>query len=51
MPFDVFGLREHVVEEYRDYVESFVHVLDPRINEFVRRRLAEGELWPEAAYS
>ncbi|MBV8736549.1 MAG: DEAD/DEAH box helicase [Alphaproteobacteria bacterium] len=48
MPFDVFSLREHVVQEYRDYVESFVHVLDPRINAFVRERLAEGELWPEA---
>jgi hypothetical protein len=48
MPFDVFRLREHVVREYRDYVESFVHVLDPRIDECVRARLAEGELWPEA---
>src|SRR5271169_716387 len=48
MPFDVFRLRDHVVEEYRDYVESFVHVLDPRIDDFVRDRLAEGELWPEA---
>ena len=48
MPFDVFRLREHVVQEYRDYVESFVHVLDPRIDTYVRERLAEGELWPEA---
>ncbi len=48
MPFDVFRLRDHVVQEYRDYVESFVHVLDPRINAFVRERLAVGELWPEA---
>jgi ATP-dependent helicase YprA (DUF1998 family) len=48
MPFDVFRLRDHVVKEYRDYVESFVHVLDPRIDDFVHERLAEGELWPEA---
>jgi hypothetical protein len=48
MPFDVFRLREHVVGEYRDYVESFVHVLDPRIDAFVRERLAEGELCPDA---
>ena len=48
MPFDVFRLRDRVVQEYRDYVESFVHVLDPRIDDFVRERLAEGELWPEA---
>jgi hypothetical protein len=44
MPFDVFSLREHVVQECRDYVESFVRVLDPRIDGFVRERLAEGEL-------
>jgi hypothetical protein len=48
MPFDVFRLRDRVVQEYRDYVGSFVHVLDPRIDDFVRERLAEGELWPEA---
>src|SRR6266496_637274 len=48
MPFDVFRLRDHVVDEYRDYVQSFVHVLDRRIDDFVRGRLAEGELWPEA---
>jgi hypothetical protein len=48
MPFDAFRLRDHVVQEYGDYVESFVHVLDPRIDAFVHERLAEGELWPEA---
>ena len=26
--FDVFGLRDRVVGEYRDYVESFIHVRD-----------------------
>ena len=30
MPFDVFALRDRVVDEYRSYVESFVPVLDPR---------------------
>ncbi len=48
MPFDVFALREKVVSEYRDYVESFVNILDERIEEFVRDRLREGELWPDA---
>ncbi len=48
MPLDVFALRNRVVQEYREYVESFVRVLDPRLEEFVRQRLAEGELWPEA---
>jgi hypothetical protein len=31
MAFDVFALRDRVVDEYRDYVESFIHILDPRI--------------------
>ena len=46
---DIFKLRESVVGEYRDYVESFVNVLDPQVDEFVRDRLEGGELWPDAA--
>ena len=30
----VFKLREAVVGEYRDYVESCIRVLDPRIDAF-----------------
>ena len=37
---DVFKLRDAVVNEYRDYVESFVRVLDPGVDQFVRQRLA-----------
>jgi hypothetical protein len=45
---DVFRLRDTVVNEYRQYVESFVRVLDPGINDFVRQQLQAGELWPDA---
>jgi ATP-dependent helicase YprA (DUF1998 family) len=45
---DVFSLRDRVVGEYRDYVESFVNILDVKIEDFVRDRLQGGELWPEA---
>src|SRR5258706_2435029 len=48
MTFDVFGLRDRVVGEYRDYVESFIHVRDQRVNDYVRAMLASGELWPDA---
>ena len=48
MPLDVFQLRETVVNEYQDYVRSFVRVLDNRIDEYVNSRLEQGELWPEA---
>jgi len=45
---DVFKLRDAVVGEYREYVESVVRVLDPRLDDFVRNKLAAGELWPDA---
>ena len=48
MALDVFQLRDRVVEEYRDYVQSFVRVLDDRIDDFISNRLGEGELWPAA---
>ena len=48
MALDVFQLRDRVVEEYRDYVQSFVRVLDDRIDDFISSRLGEGELWPAA---
>jgi ATP-dependent helicase YprA (DUF1998 family) len=48
MAFDVFGLRDHVVREYREYVESFIHIRDQRVERFVQEMLARGELWPNA---
>lgn len=48
MSVDIFQLRDRVVGEYRAYAESFVHILDGRLDEFVRRKLAEGRLWPDA---
>ena len=41
MAFDVFGLRDHVVREYREYVESFVHIRDQR-SEFSAFGIADG---------
>ena len=48
MAFDVFKLRDRVVGEYKDYVESFVHIYDKEIERFVQAKLDEGELWPDA---
>ena len=41
-------MKESVVSEYRDYLQSFVHVLDPRIDEYVGEMLHRGALWPDA---
>ena len=48
MALDVFKLRDDVVAEYKNYVESFVRITDERVDKFVRGKLAEGELWPPA---
>lgn len=48
MPFDGFRLRDRVVDDYRDYVQSFIHILDDRLEAYVEERLAGGRLWPEA---
>jgi superfamily II DNA/RNA helicase len=45
---DVFNLRESVVNEYREYVESFIRVHDTRIADFISKSLHAGQLWPDA---
>lgn len=48
MTLDIFELRNEVVDEYRDFVTSFVNVREPRLRAFVDEELARGRLWPEA---
>ena len=43
---DVFSLREHLVDTYRDYATSFVRFRDGRIRECVDEALLSGRLWP-----
>ena len=45
---DIFALRDRVVTEYRDYFQSFINILDDRLRGFVKERLADGEMWPDA---
>jgi hypothetical protein len=44
---DVFALRERVVNDYRNYIESFVRIRDKRIDGFVHEQFASGALWPD----
>jgi very-short-patch-repair endonuclease len=44
---DVFALRNRIIEEFADYVRSFIHIADPRIQERVARELRAGLLWPD----
>jgi hypothetical protein len=47
MAFNVFGLRDQVVGEYQSYVKSFINILDPRLSDFVTKKLDQGRLWPD----
>jgi superfamily II DNA or RNA helicase len=44
---DVFDLRDHVVREYRGYVEGFLNIADIRVRDFVLEHLNRETLWPE----
>lgn len=44
---DIFTFREHLVGEYAEYVRSFIHIRDSRVQAFVKEHLASGTLWPE----
>lgn len=45
---NVFDLHRKVLGDYRGFVQSFVHIADDRLREFVRRLLEEEQrLWPE----
>ena len=45
---DVFGLRASVIDNYRDYVESFLNIREEAIRDFVHKELHRGVLWPDA---
>ncbi len=44
---DVFELRQHLVQDYRRFVTSFLALQDKRIRERVESNLDEGRLWPD----
>lgn len=45
---DVFQLRQRIIDDYEAYTRSFLTILDPAIDGFVRSELSGGKLWPEA---
>lgn len=44
---DVFELRRKLVEEYGDYVGSFIRIKDGRVANAVESSLDAGLLWPD----
>jgi ATP-dependent helicase YprA (DUF1998 family) len=44
---DVFGVRDRLIEDYREFTGSFVDIHDPDIADHVRDRMARGYQWPD----
>ncbi len=45
--FDVFKLRDEMVNDYSNYLSSFLNIKDARVREKVESVLNEGQLWPD----
>ena len=44
---DIFGVRDQLVDDYREYTASFVDVHDARIRAHVAERMEAGYQWPD----
>jgi len=44
---NVFNFRNQIIQDYSDYVSSFISIAQPRLNEFVKSCFASGSLWPD----
>ena len=43
----IFDFRDRLIDDYASYITSFLHIRDPRIQEYVQGQMDEGALWPE----
>jgi len=44
---DVFGVRDRLIDDYREFTGSFVDIHDPAIRAHVADRMAHGYQWPD----
>ena len=44
---DVFGVRDRLIEDYREFTGSFVDIHDKAIREHVQERMERGYQWPD----
>ena len=44
---DIFQTHAHIVEDYENYITSFLNISDPVIRQHVEKNLKDGKLWPE----
>jgi len=43
----IFDFRNQLIDDYASYINSFIQIRDPQINQYVQQKLQEGVLWPE----
>ncbi len=44
----IFELHKKIIDDYSDFVHSFIQIADERAREFIEKSLLEEEhLWPE----
>jgi len=44
---DVFKLHRSLISDYASYIHSFINIKDQRMNQYVKKSMEEGLLWPE----
>jgi superfamily II DNA/RNA helicase len=44
---DVFGVRDRLIEDYKEFTGSFVDIRDKGISDHVDERMAQGYQWPD----
>lgn len=44
---NIFNLRDRVINDYHQYIESFLNIQDEKIRQFVNEELSSGILWPD----
>lgn len=44
---DVFALRNDLTDDYARYIQGFIRIRDPRIQETIEREIRDGLLWPQ----
>src|SRR5258708_40131435 len=44
---NIFDFRDQLIDDYASYVNSFLQIRDPAIQDYVQKQMEEGALWPE----
>lgn len=44
---DVFDFRDRLIDDYSQYVRSFIKIRDKKVADFVDAELRDGKLWPQ----